>query len=252
MIDTVLAKKLASETGIDTLTVVREFIQILYLNELYTLPDLGKTIFKGGTALRLMLGSNRFSEDLDFNTNLDENALNIVTNKALTELKKGVPNAYIKDMKTLAGVSKKIYIPTDLAKQPLSIKLDFSQREDSVTAKQGVIDTKLPISSTVLITYLDPAEILAEKFRALLKRTEGRDLYDIWYLLHKGVGADSTLIQNKFDYYHEKFDLKSLIEKVRNWDDKDLDQDVRKFLPKKDRDVLGKIKELLVQKLSLV
>lgn len=252
MIDIVLAKKLANEAGIDTFTVVREFIQILYLNEFYTLPNIGKTIFKGGTAIRLMLGSNRFSEDLDFNTDLNENALNTLTNKALTEIKKQIPNVYIKDLKTIAGVSKKIYIQTDLAKQPLSIKLDFSQREDSISTKQGIIDTKLPISSTILIIYLDPAEILAEKYRALMKRSKGRDLYDIWYLLHKGVMADPKVIQRKLDYYNEKFDLRGLVEKVRNWDDRALDQDVRKFLPRKDRDVLGKIKELLVEKLNLL
>ncbi len=250
MINALLAKNLANEAGIDAFTVVREFIQVVYLNELYAPPSLGKTVFKGGTALRLMLGSNRFSEDLDFNTSLTKDELTVVTNKALTELKKQVPAANMKDLKTLAGVSKKIYVQTELADQPLSIKLDFSQREESLATKQGVIDTKLPIASTILITYLDPAEILAEKFRALMTRTKGRDVYDAWYLLHRGIAADPVLIQKKLDFYQEKFDLEGLIEKVKNWDDRALDQDVRKFLPSKDRDVLSKLKELLLEKLA--
>lgn len=250
MINTLIAKKLAIESGIDTLTVIREYVQIVYLNELYSLPGLGKTIFKGGTALRLMLGSNRFSEDLDFNSNLDKAALNGITNKALSGLRKQIPNAYMKDLETLTGMSKKIYIQTDLSKQPLSIKLDFSLREDSVLVKQGVIDTNLPISASTLISYLDPTEILAEKYRAIMKRTKGRDIYDTWYLLRKSMNADPKVIQRKFDYYKEIFDMKILIKRVKDWDDKELDQDIRKFLPQKDRDVLKRIKELLVEKLE--
>ena len=46
--------------------IVREYFQHVFLSELYKLPDAEKLPFKGGTALRVIYGSPRFSEDLDF------------------------------------------------------------------------------------------------------------------------------------------------------------------------------------------
>ena len=46
--------------------IVREYFQHIFLTELYKLPDAEKLLFKGGTALRIVYDSPRFSEDLDF------------------------------------------------------------------------------------------------------------------------------------------------------------------------------------------
>ena len=46
--------------------VVREYFQHLFLSYLYSLEGSEKMLFKGGTALRIIYGSMRFSEDLDF------------------------------------------------------------------------------------------------------------------------------------------------------------------------------------------
>ena len=46
--------------------IVREYVQHLFLTELYQLPESEKLLFKGGTALRIIFDSPRFSEDLDF------------------------------------------------------------------------------------------------------------------------------------------------------------------------------------------
>src|ERR1700689_2098148 len=48
------------------LNVIREYVQHLFLSHLYALPQSDHLAFKGGTALRLLYGSPRFSEDLDF------------------------------------------------------------------------------------------------------------------------------------------------------------------------------------------
>ena len=49
--------------------VLREYLQILILKELYK-AELGRKLyFTGGTYLRLVHSLKRFSEDLDFNTN---------------------------------------------------------------------------------------------------------------------------------------------------------------------------------------
>src|SRR3989338_8236364 len=46
--------------------VIREYCEHLFLAFLYQLPGSDKLLFKGGTALRIVFRSPRYSEDLDF------------------------------------------------------------------------------------------------------------------------------------------------------------------------------------------
>src|SRR3989338_1779982 len=46
--------------------VLREYVQHLFLSSLYRFPGSERLLFKGGTALRIIYQSPRFSEDLDF------------------------------------------------------------------------------------------------------------------------------------------------------------------------------------------
>jgi len=45
-------------------------------------------------------------------------------------------------------------------------------------------------------------EILAEKVRAMSIRRRARDLYDIAFLLKKGVSMEYELINKKLSYYN--------------------------------------------------
>lgn len=67
MISGEVLEKLAThyQTGVFP-NIVREYFQHVFLSELYKLPEAEKMLFKGGTALRIVNGSPRFSEDLDF------------------------------------------------------------------------------------------------------------------------------------------------------------------------------------------
>lgn len=246
MIDPLTAKKISDKSGIDVFTIVREFIQIIFLNELYLRPETKGTIFKGGTAIKLMFGSNRFSEDLDFTTDLNKDQIDSLVSKTVNQAQKQIPELIIKDLKTVAGVSKKLVVQTQIASQPLAIKIDFSQREKVFLIKKGVIKTDLPILSTTLVSYMDPSEILAEKIRAITARKKGRDVYDIWYLLNRGIKLDRKLIDKKLAFYGEEYDRDKIIQKIKEWEAKELDQDVRKFLPRGDRGVLVELKNLLL------
>ena len=48
------------------LNVAREHCQHLFLSAFYRQAGSEQAMFKGGTALRIVFGSPRFSEDLDF------------------------------------------------------------------------------------------------------------------------------------------------------------------------------------------
>lgn len=46
--------------------IAREYFQHLFLSQLYKIEGAENLLFKGGTALRMIYDSPRFSEDLDF------------------------------------------------------------------------------------------------------------------------------------------------------------------------------------------
>lgn len=249
MIDLITLKHLSDQKQIDQFTLLREILQIIFLNEMFSFPESKDVFFKGGTCLKLIYQSNRFSEDLDFTTKLKKDRIDAIVDKSVKKMQKVFPSLLVKDEKSLEGVSKKIYLKTEISPQDLTIRLDFSRREDVLEPNQSVISTDLPIPSFTLINHISDHEILAEKYRAILSREKGRDIYDFWFLLNKKVTLDIKLIQKKLNLYGEKYEPTKFTEKVKKWNEKEIIQDVNKFLPKKDRGVLLKIKGLLLKKL---
>lgn len=236
--------KLSNKLEIDSFTILREFIQISFLDKLFGLPDAKKLVFKGGTAIRFFLNSPRFSEDLDFTTTLNDKEITEIVNKTTISLKKNIGEIKIKEIESIVGITKKLYFQSELSKQPLTIKLDFSKRNDTLKKRVGIIKTDLPITTTVPIIFMDPTEILAEKTRAILTRKKGRDLYDIWFLIHSGYRLDPKFIKQKLSMYKEVYQPKKILSVIKKWDDKQLYNDINKFLSKKDRLIIPHLKEL--------
>lgn len=250
MIDLDNIKQLAKKFEIDGFSILREYLQIRFLDEFYKNHDLKNTYFKGGTAIRLLFGSSRFSEDLDFTTYENKEKLETILASVVNKLGSEFPSLTIKELETIEGYSAKLYLPTEIASHPLTVKLDFSQREKVGAPLTSPIETELPIGGVSLVEHLSEKEILAEKVRALMARRKGRDLFDLWYLLSKGVLFDKDLIDNKLKFYDEKFQKEKLIEAIEHWDQKDIDQDLRRFLPLSQRKVINQLKRIVLAKLK--
>lgn len=248
MISNNTLQDISNKNGIDKYSILREIIQISFLEELYRLPESKHLFFKGGTALKILFESNRYSEDLDFTTNLDNKEIEESTNQTVKRLNKEYPKLIIKNLDTLVGISKKISLPVDISSQPLTIKLDFSQRENVIDPRSGTIFTNLPITTSCIIQHLSDEEILAEKYRAIINRVKGRDLYDFLFLLKRGVKFNIDLVNKKLKYYNEKYNPDDFLKKIEGWDEKELDNDIRRFLPLKDRLIIPEIKKLLLAK----
>ena len=248
MISTDTLQSLSDKNGIDKYSILREIIQISFLEELYKLPQSKRLFFKGGTALKILFDSTRYSEDLDFTTNLDAKEIIKIVDETASQLNKEYPKLTVKNLDTLTGISKKILLPVDISSQPMTIKLDFSQRENVIDPKSGTIFTSLPITTSSVIQHLSDEEILAEKYRAIINRIKGRDLYDFLFLLKRGVKFNLKLVNEKLNYYKEKYNPEDFVKKINKWDEKELDSDIRRFLPLKDRSIIPEIKNLLLQK----
>jgi predicted nucleotidyltransferase component of viral defense system len=242
MIDQNIIEEKSKEFDIDEFTILREYLQLLFLKYFYSLKGSEKVYFKGGTVLRFFLHSFRFSEDLDFTSLLDKDTTMALVKKTILEMEKETPGIKLNSIKRQKlSLSGRInYKPASL-KYPLTIHLEFSFREKPQTRQTSLLETTYPITPYPLVVHPGFEEILAEKIRALAIRSKGRDIFDIWYLLTKGIKIDWTLVREKMLYYGKTFTEEDFERKIKRFKIEDLERDLRRFLPKRHRVI---IKEL--------
>lgn len=239
---------------IDKFTIMREYLQILFLNYLYQKKDSAAIYFKGGTALRLLFDSARFSEDLDFSTTNSKKEIGAIIKKVENSIQKEISAVQIFPLyegKKVIRYRLK-YQPEDF-NYPFVIRLDFSQiktvKKKTMTSP---IVTKFPVIVFPLINHLSKEEILAEKFCALYTRCQGRDFYDVWFLLKKGIDLNVEILKEKLMERGEKFDKKKIMERIKSYSQKQLDRDLSQFLPLFQRKIIDRLKNLIEIEISSV
>ncbi|MDP4011914.1 MAG: nucleotidyl transferase AbiEii/AbiGii toxin family protein [Candidatus Roizmanbacteria bacterium] len=240
---------LAIQNKIDTFTILREYVQIRFLTELFQLPNT-QTIFKGGTAMRLMYGSPRYSEDLDFDAIASVKETKEDVKSSMAKLKKEMPDLSVKDLKSVAGLSFKIYLGTEISPQKLTVKLDFSFREkDRKRAyEKRPIQTVFPVQNFTLINVLSKEQILTDKICTLFTRFKGRDLYDTWYLLNTGTKLNTDMVEDRLNnLFGISFSYDILRQNIHRFDTKKLEQDLNKFLPMNQRAILANLKQFVLE-----
>lgn len=242
---------LSKEYQIDEFTIMREYFQLLFLSYLYRHKKGEGIYFKGGTAIRLLFNSPRFSEDLDFSTPYNKKQIRQIIYELNQSMQKELPGLKIMSLYSgKTGIRYRFkYQPLDL-KYPITIRLDFTivNKTEQITVSPLV--TKFPITIFPLISRLSGKEILAEKIRALATRKKGRDLFDVWYLLEKGIQLNQELIKKKFQEDKIVFNKERLIKKIESYPQSLLDLDLAQFLPKSQKKLLGMLSNLLKQKLA--
>lgn len=246
-------KELSLRWEIDKDTVLREYIQVVFLSNFYTHKQSEKNYFKGGTAIRLLLGGGRFSADLDFSTKLPFLKLKSLLYKTLKNINLTIPAISFKKInignKSLKAV---LSYQTDTMQSPLTVDLDFSQREKPFTAEETILNTDFPVSSHPVIRHLGWPEILSEKISAFICRAKGRDVFDFWYLLDRGISIDWKMVNKKLKFYKKTANISMIINKIANFDDKKIKNDLEKFLPKHNRNLAVNVKEMLLDKLCSI
>jgi len=198
----------------------KDYMQTILLFIIYL--ESGKSmVFKGGTAMSKCYGLNRFSEDLDFTC---ENEFNIeIIEKGLKrfrinyEMKK---KKYPVGLKIVLRIKGPLYI--GIRNSLCRFELDLSFRENvKLQPKLKTIGRHIEEIPEFQVYAMQEKEILAEKIRAILARDKARDVYDLWFLLKKGIEFDLNLVEEKLKYYHEKWDknefMKKLEEKKNIW-----------------------------------
>ncbi|TRZ53786.1 hypothetical protein D4S03_01210 [bacterium] len=121
-------KEFSKLLKINESVVIREYIQILFLKELYDEKYSQNIFFKGGTAIRLILGGTRFSEDLDFTVAGNTEDFDGFVVNFFKKLEK-LYGFNFKKRKTIAGIKYLLTADLDSINYKIFISLDFSFRE---------------------------------------------------------------------------------------------------------------------------
>ncbi len=188
--------------------IEKDYFQDLLLYHIYKKSN--NFIFKGGTCLYKLYNLPRFSEDLDFSV-LNQKNIKETIEKVAKEL-----GAKIESKKTKSSFLFKLRFPGILTKFN-TVRIDVSL----VNVVFG-FEVKNYISPYITIPpfslrVLKLEEILAEKIHALLKRSNARDLYDLFFLL-RFVEPREELIEKKLKLFGMKFDkylIKRKIEEIK-------------------------------------
>lgn len=242
---------LAKEHHMDRFTIMREYLQLVFLSSLYQDRAATAVYFKGGTAIRLLLGSSRFSEDLDFSTTLTKTQIAPVIKRLEHSLQKELPGLTIRSLYSgKTGIRYRLkYQPPDF-KYPLTIRLDVTLVKKVAQATVSPFVTKFPIVLFPVVSHLSGAEILAEKICALMTRSKGRDLFDVWYLLEKGIPLDKKILREKLSAGGITFNQASLLKKVANYPQKKLHLDLAQFLPGPQKAIIDMLPQKLAAKIA--
>jgi len=227
-------KEIAKFYQIDDFTVRREYLQLVFLSYFYQLKEAKNVFFKGGTAIRLLFDSTRFSEDLDFSTTYNKSQIKKIIKIVEKSINQELPKLNIYLLYSgKEGERYRIRYQSDEMKYPLVIRLDFHRVKKVDNIAVSPLLTRFPIVIFPLISHLSKEEILSEKILALTTRAKGRDFFDVWYLLEKGV------------ILSKKINKKAVLNKIRSCPQIVLDRDLSQFLPKSQRRIIGILKERL-------
>lgn len=181
-----------------------EFLQHLILQSLYKQNAFKNLTFTGGTALRLLYFSGRYSEDLDFSftgkeiLNLEKLINSLQRDLSLQDIKF---EPYVKTEKTVFKAELRFprilyeFDISPLKDQKLTIKIEIDRTPPKGGEKEILLVT-FPVSYSVSVFNL--SSLFGTKLHAILfrKYTKGRDYYDLAWYLGKKIKPNFKVLNN--------------------------------------------------------
>lgn len=236
MISPSVVQNLARKLQTTELNIRREYIQNLFLSYFYRQSESGRVYFKGGTALRIIYGSPRFSEDLDFSTpQSDIHKIENVLLQTIREIEREGIRVDIKESKKTSGGYLGI-IHFLLGDEKVGVQLEISQREGKKEEEAVTIVNDFIPPYTLIALMRN--QLIDEKIQALLSRHKARDYYDLYFILRANL-----LLSGK----------KNILSKVLVLLDKtniSFEKKLKQFLPKSHWAIIRNFKETLKKEIA--
>ncbi len=179
-----LAERLAGELRIDVTQMVREYWEVILLKNLLESPHGRNLVFKGGTALRLVYGSPRFSEDLDFA--LLEDSLKGKVESIARDMTAPFPETSITDAAARRWTYLwEIKVSEAWMARPFRVKVEISRRPvGGYDYRLGLMTSPAtPLQALGNVATLE--QLYSDKQECLKSRSAPKDLFDTWYICQR-------------------------------------------------------------------
>lgn len=230
-------QQLTKESQTDFENILREYLQHLFLSYFYQNDKSDLILFKGGTALRIVLSSPRFSEDLDFTgINVSHQEIENIIASTLANIEKSGINVDISESKQTSGGFLAI-ITFDIFNLKPKIQIEISFRKGKLIKGEPVVVKNIFLPSYTLV-QMPLTDLVDEKILALMTRQKPRDFYDYYFLL-----------SNNYPQVKEKENLQKAL-KLLKASKINFKSELRKFLPISHYLHLKNFKEVLEQKIK--
>ena len=232
-------KRLSTKYQVSPVAVAREYCQHNILANLYNQEASQKLFFKGGTALRMIYKSPRFSEDLDFTEteNITYYEIENILTGTLEKLEQwGLEFNLEEAKKTTGGYLAKTYFTLYSYKFLIKIEISFRQSRKKIQRNTSTIKNDYIHSYDII--HLPLIEIINGKINALLSRAKARDWYDLYFFLH------NQMLDNK----QKKF-LPEILEKIKQ-SSNDFKKELKEFLEASHRPILKDFKNILIKEIK--
>lgn len=241
MIDLKAVRELADRYQTTTGNIALEYFQHLFLSHLYREKDADGFLFKGGTALKIVWRSPRFSEDLDFTgtgTNIRE-IESLLERTLLGVEEEGVGVKIEEAKKTSGGYFSILQFEAgpNRGGVQLEVSLRPSERIKGVTSL--VASDFLPPFTLI---HLEEKALVREKVNALLTRAKPRDFYDLYFILRGRLAFSDVFSKDKT--------LKAKILKAIEDQKLDLKSELKRFLPTGQHGLLKDFKGILIAEIE--
>jgi predicted nucleotidyltransferase component of viral defense system len=217
--------------------VVREYFQQLLLSRMYQEKGSDGLLFKGGTALRIVWQSPRFSEDLDFTgVNITVNEIESLMEESLSRIEmEGVQTEIVESKSTSGGYLAIFQFATGEYKSRI-------QAEVSLRNGKKALGTAALVQSDLVVPYtlihLKEEQLISEKIRACLSRGKARDFYDLYFIFRSRMAFKEAFIQDK--------QLKAKILAVVKSGKLNFKRELKTFLPVNQHMIVKGFPEILV------
>lgn len=218
-------------------SILKEYLQYKVLNIIFNSKYASKLVFLGGTALRIIYGNTRFSEDLDFdNLGLNQAKWNdlgeiIKTNLELEGIEVEIQTLTRKAFRIKIRIPRLLFTTgiSPLPEQKILLQIDTTPQNFEYISEKPFLN-KFEIFTRIFAVPKDL--LLSQKIYAAVNRNRimGRDFFDIIFL--NGIGAKPNYFYlEKHLQVHNHKELKEyLLEKITDFDFNKLAQDVKPFL----------------------
>lgn len=212
-------KNISKGTSLHLYQQEKDYLIKLFLFNYFRRYD--DAVFKGGTCLRYIYGTDRFSEDIDLNLTISPKVFKDQVEKVLEEFGRlGIESGFIKEEIFDEAYTCEIWFYGPLYKgsnqTQNKFRLDAGRRGGILAEpKWRLIGSEYPeTKDKFLVQVMDEDELFIEKIITMLTRSKGRDLYDVWYFLMNDMVPDPVLFEKKLTTLKKEGVLKEEF----NWD----------------------------------